>query len=94
MLIAFQDKYNSTKSNPSDSTIRAVLGKKYYDKTQYKNEELELFEAYHKCFKLSSKPATHLEALSNLEDKDLLKNMPESLSNLAEQVRAKLEKPE
>ena len=94
MLIAFQDKYNSTKSNPSDSTIKAVLGKKYFDETQYKNEELELFEAYHKCFKLSSKPATHLEALSNLEDKDLLKNMPESLSNLAEQVRAKLEKPE
>ena len=51
---------------------------------------LDLFGDYHAKFDLASKPATHLAALSTLTDEELLKDLPDVLSRLVEQVEAKL----
>jgi hypothetical protein len=82
--------YGVEKEKPDESTIKAVLGKKLHDASQYSDEEQQLFGTYHSSFKLGSKPAAHIEALAKLSDADLLANMPESLGRLAEAVIAKL----
>lgn len=75
---------------PNDSQIKAVLGESFYGADQYIAAELALFVTYHKCFKLKSKPASHINALANLTDIQLLGNMPARLSRLADAVIAKL----
>ena len=95
MLLAFPDAYNVEKVDSDDSTIKAVLGKSHHDTTQYSEDELKLFSTYHKRFKLGSKPAAHIDALAQLNDADLVANMPESFRRLADSVIAKLvEQPE
>lgn len=91
MLLAYPEAYDVDKEKPDESTIKAVLGKSHYDSSQYSEDELTLFSTYHKRFKLGSKPAAHIEALTQLTDTELLENMPESLSRLADVVIAKLE---
>ncbi|WP_217550640.1 ATP-dependent endonuclease [Pantoea sp. GbtcB22] len=90
MLFAYPDAYGVDKEEPDEATIKAVLGKSHYDSTQYRDDELALFNTYHQRFKLGSKPAAHIEALTQLTDAELLKGMPESLDNLAEAVIARL----
>jgi len=90
MLLAYPEAYGVEKEKPDESTIKAVLGKKHHDVSQYSDEEQQLFGTYHSSFKLGSKPAAHIEALAKLSDADLLSNMPESLGRLAEAVIAKL----
>ena len=90
MLLAFPDEYGVKRNPSSESTVKAVLGKSHHDSTQYSKDELELFGTYHKRFKLGSKPAAHIDALSQLSDKDLLDSMPKSLGRLADAVIAKL----
>ena len=90
MLLAFPDAYGVQQEVPDDSTIKAVLGKSHHDSSQYSYGELNLFSTYHKLFKLGSKPAAHIDALSQLSDEDLLANMPESFGRLTDAVIAKL----
>lgn len=90
MLLAYPEAYNVWEEMPDDATIKAVLGKSHYDSSQYRDDELALFNTYHQRFKLGSKPAAHIEALTQLNDADLLKNMPDSLDRLADAVIAKL----
>jgi len=90
MLLAYPEAYGVEKEKPDESTIKAVLGKKHHDVSQYSDEEQQLFGTYHSRFKLGSKPAAHIEALAKLSDADLLANMPESLGRLADMVIAKL----
>lgn len=75
---------------PGESTIKAVLGKSYHDVEQYSEVARKLFIAYHKRFKLGSKPAAHINALSKLSDNELLAKIPLSLNRLADAVIAKL----
>lgn len=91
MLLAYPDAYRIEKEVPDEQTIKAVLGKSHHDSSQYSEDELKLFAAYHQRFKLGSKPAAHIDALAQLSDEELLANMPESLSRLADAVIAKLE---
>ena len=91
MLLAFPDKYSVEPTPPSESTIKAVLGKKHAGSDQYDEDEQALFKTYHRNFKLGSKPAHHIEALAHLDDHELLSDMPEALSRLAEAVIKKLE---
>lgn len=91
MLLSFPDAYKVTKVVPDDSEIKAVLGKSHYDSSQYSDDERKLFSTYHQKFKLGSKPASHIEALAQLSEADLLANMPESFRRLADAVIAKLE---
>ncbi len=75
---------------PELTEIKAVLGKSRSDSTEYVECERKLFISYHKLFKLGSKPAAHIEALSSLSDQQLLSNMPLSLGRLADAIIAKL----
>lgn len=91
MLLAYPHAYKVDEEDPDQSTIKAVLGKSHHDADQYSDDEKKLFKTYHQQFKLGSKPAAHIEALSNLTDQELLDKMPDSLSRLADAVKAKLE---
>lgn len=93
MLKSFPTAYELEEDNltpPDDSKIKAVLGDSNHGAEQYTENEAKLFITYHKCFKLSSKPSAHLNALSKLTDKELLAGMPLSLSRLVDAVIAKL----
>ena len=94
MMTNFQSAYNvkdADKVIPDEDDIKAVLGKKGHEGDQYSDEQRKLFAAYHKRFKLGSKPAAHLKALAHLDDDNLVTNMPGSLSRLVDAVIAKLE---
>lgn len=90
MLLAFPKAYNVEEDKPDEATIKAVLGKKHHDASQYSEDEQKLFTTYHQRFKLGSKPAAHIDALAQLTDEELLANMPASLNRLADAVIAKL----
>ncbi len=92
MLKAFPNKFEITDMNtlPDQDLIKSVLSKKHHNPEQYTEEERKLFASYHKLFKLGSKPVNHIQALANLTDEELLNNMPESLSRLADAVKTKL----
>ncbi|MEG7664501.1 AAA family ATPase [Hafnia paralvei] len=90
MLLAYPEAYGVVEEEPDESITKAVLGKSYFDATQYSEEEKKLFVTYHQRFKLGSKPAAHIDALAKLDDDELLAEMPESLSRLADAVIAKL----
>ncbi len=68
MIRAFPKEYDVEKSVPECDTIKSVLGKAVHNESQYSSEVLEYFESYHQKFKLGSKPAAHLEALSKISD--------------------------
>lgn len=93
MLKSYPESYEinvADKVLPDDSKTKAVLGDSYHDASQYEEGERKLFISYHKLFKLRSKPAAHINALSKLTDADLLAAMPPSLERLANAVIAKL----
>jgi putative ATP-dependent endonuclease of OLD family len=73
----------------TDDVIAAVLGKTG-DVTPYREDERALFPAYHKRFKLGSKPARHLAALAELDDEALKASIPAPIRRLTEQVTKKL----
>lgn len=94
MLSAFADAYKLTdemRTTPTESEVKAVLGKSHSDVSQYSKEQQELFATYHRYFKLGSKPARHLLALAELTDLDLVEALPASLLGLAEAIRARLQ---
>ncbi len=76
---------------PSENKMKAVLGDSCHGVDQFTEDDKKLFITYHKRFKLGSKPAAHLDALANLDDKELLTNMPASLIRLIDVVIARLE---
>lgn len=90
MMQAFPDAFGATPEPPDDAAIQAVLGKSFYDATQYSDDDQALFCSYHGRFKLGSKPAAHIEALTGISDEDLLENLPEYLDNLADAILARL----
>ena len=92
MLKAFPNKFKIKNNDtlPSQSLVESVLGESHHNPEQYTEEERKLFASYHKLFKLGSKPVNHIQALADLTDEELLKNMPESLSRLADAVKTKL----
>ena len=93
MLKCFPRAYELNKADqivPKESKIKAVLGDSCHGVEQYTEDERKLFIAYHKRFKLGSKPYAHINALSKLTDAELLAGMPPSLGRLADAVIAKL----
>ncbi|HDR0633557.1 AAA family ATPase [Pasteurella multocida] len=93
MLKAYPSKFELKDADelPNDKLLTSVLGESMYNPEQYNQCEQQLFASYHKLFKLGSKPANHLQALANLTDEELLQNMPEELSRLADRIKAKLQ---
>jgi len=89
MIKSFPDAFGikeEDKTLPAKSTIKAVLGKSQENASEYDDDEQKLFHSYHKLFKLGSKPAAHLNALSELNNIKLRANTPSSLKNLAKTV--------
>lgn len=76
---------------PKMAQVKSVLGDSHHDRLQYTLKERKHFIAYHKRFKLDSKPKSHIEALSKLTDEQLRAAMPASLNRLADFVIAKIE---
>lgn len=106
MLRAFPDAYEETvedaaygPSIPEDqeeyedaleSVIDAVLKKKGGDAETYSEEEQKAFFWYRYLFLNRSKPATHILALSNISDQDLVKEAPPVLSRLLNRLKKAL----
>lgn len=93
MLRRFGEAYGLTEAelaSPEPSTLTAVLGKKRHGVEQYNDERQKHFAAYHKRFKLGSKPAAHLAALAELDDDALIDRMPQRIARLIEAVEKRL----
>lgn len=86
MLCCFRSAFKAKLEEPTEATIKAVLGESHFDSTQYTQNERQLFKAYHKAFKLSSKPTSHIDALANLSDENILNNMPESYKKMIDAI--------
>lgn len=88
MLCNYPDAYDVADEElaaPDDSTVRAVLGKNGVllpSLLEYR----ENFDAYQRRFKLGSKPSSHLDAMSQLDDKQLIEDMPPRLQRLIDRV--------
>lgn len=70
---------------PDDSTVRAVLGKSGRVMPPL-DEYLDLFDAYQTRFKLGSKPVSHIDAMSALDDQQLAADIPPRLQRLIDRV--------
>lgn len=90
MLRAFPAAYEVATAEPDEKMIVAVLGKSHSHEERLDEDVLNLFDHYHTNFDLKSKPATHLGALSMLEDDKLMAGLPDVLGRLVECVRTKL----
>ncbi|MDW4903399.1 AAA family ATPase [Streptomyces californicus] len=96
LLAAYPDAYGvrpaepGVSPEPDEATIVAVLGKSHVNEHHLPEDVRALFTEYHKIFDLGSKPAAHLAALADLNDEQLLENLPDVLVRLVESVRTKL----
>lgn len=69
-----------------------VLGKKGTAPTiGFTADQVALFERYHSLFQLGSKPSSHLVALANLTDKDLVDDLPPVMERLVVRAATLLE---
>ncbi len=77
---------------PDEDTIKAVLGKSHdVLDGQYSQDEQSYLDAYHRRFKLDSKPTSHIRAMANLDEDTLIADMPAVLDRMFDAVEAKLE---
>jgi putative ATP-dependent endonuclease of OLD family len=94
MIEAFSEVYevdDDEREEPDETTLKAVLGKKH-DAVggQYTDDQLELFDAYHRRFKLGSKPTWHIRAMAALDDAELAADMPTVMTALFDYVETAL----
>lgn len=68
-------------AEPEEDVVAAVLGKNRHGQARY-GRSLSFFTRYHELFKLGSKPAAHLSALSQLTDAELMASTPSSIARL------------
>lgn len=88
MLKAFPDAYGvdpQTCEAPDQATVTAVLGKKQ-TADKYPTAWMHLFDDYMRLFKQSSKPVSHIAALSDLTDDELRAETPPMLKRLVTRV--------
>lgn len=91
LLEAYPDAYGVTTGEPSESTKKAVLGKNRVNVERLGEARLELFDEYQRQFKLGSKPASHLAAMAELDDEELLQGLPAPLVRLVDAIQKRLE---
>ena len=76
---------------PDEDTVKAVLGKKHdVLGNQYTDEEQTFLDAYHRRFKLDSKPTWHIRAMAGMNDDGLVAAMPDVLDRMFDSIEAKL----
>lgn len=90
LLEAYPDAYNVARTTPTPTTKKAVLGKKCVNADRLGDEYLQLFDEYQQQFKLRSKPASHIAAMSKLTDEELLGALPDPLQRLVKALRERL----
>lgn len=94
LLEAYPDAYNVTTrtlEEVTEATKEAVLGKKRANVDRFDDGYLQLFDEYMRQFKRGSKPASHIAAMSELTDEELLETLPEPLQRLVEAIQQRLE---
>lgn len=94
LLLAYPDVYGVATEDleePDESTCRSVLGKSHADVDWYSDDQMSYFDDYHRLFKVGSKPAAHIEALSKLELDQIEAELPEEYRELIDYVAEKLE---
>ncbi len=91
LLEAYPNAYNATTATPSEATEKAVLGKARANVNRLDDAHLELFDEYQKQFKQGSKPASHIAAMAELTDEELLADLPEPLKRMLDAIRERLE---
>ena len=93
MIRAFSEAYGLDKTlmpAPDDTTCKSVLGKSHANLSWYSDDEKKYFEDYHRLFKVGSKPASHIEALSKLDLKEIALALPQPYRELVDCVKVKL----
>lgn len=93
MIQAFPEAYGLDKSSmsaPDDTTCKSVLGKTHADLSWYSDDEKKYFDDYQTLFKVGSKPASHIEALSNLTLETIASALPPPYGELIAYVKNKL----
>lgn len=90
MMEAFPEAYEVKPTSPNEKMVVAVLGNAHSGEERLSQDVLNLFDDYHTKFDLKSKPATHLGALSMLDDQELMADLPEVLDRLVIHVRTKI----
>lgn len=76
---------------PDEDTIKAVLGKSHdVLGGQYTVLEQSYLDAYHRRFKLDSKPTWHIRAMAGMDDDDLVGAMPDVLDRMFGSIQVKL----
>lgn len=78
------------QEQPDETTIKSVLGKSHADAAWYSADQKKLFDDYHRLFKIGSKPAAHIEALSKLDLTEIEAELPEQYRELITYVTTKL----
>ncbi len=94
MLLTYPEAYGISaddQETPDDATCRSVLGKSHADEDWYSDDEKRNFDDYHLLFKVGSKPAAHIEALSNLGIDEIESDLPEQYRELINYVAKLLE---
>jgi putative ATP-dependent endonuclease of OLD family len=91
LLEAYPDAYNVTTVASTEATEEAVLGKGRANVERLDDELLELFDEYQRQFKQGSKPASHIAAMAELKNEELLEDLPEPLQRLIDAIRERLE---
>lgn len=78
-------------AEPDEDTVKAVLGKNHdLLDDQYTDEEQTYLDAYHRRFKLDSKPTWHIRAMAGMDDDALVEHLPEVLDRMFDSIEAKL----
>ncbi|MED4206194.1 ATP-dependent nuclease [Neobacillus mesonae] len=100
MLVSFENEYKSTMPkgpqipekdsdeyiDKLENSIKATLKSEKAKGETYTPSEQELMIWYNSLFLGRGKPSTHIEALLEVEDEDILKNAPKELLRLAERI--------
>ena len=93
MMMAFPEAYEVEAGElvaPTEAILKSVLGKQHGDEGQYDSTQQSYFEAYHKRYKIGSKPVWHIRAMAELDDETLVAKMPLSLKRLVSHTTAAL----
>ena len=93
MISSYPDAYvtNIRRRQISDENLYiSVLGPSHGVVSQYTDEEFGRFYIYHKRFKLGSKPASHFNALSRLDNDTIIANIPHTYERMIAVIRTKL----
>jgi putative ATP-dependent endonuclease of OLD family len=94
MMTSYPEAYrvkDDELAAPDEDTAKAVLGKNHdVLGNQYTDEEQTYLDAYHRRFKLGSKPTWHIRAMAGMDDDALTDDMPDVLDRMFDSIEAKL----